>query len=307
MIKYSEGKCFIGKTLVMSSDKVEIQITLDVGPRIISLRYLPDGKNIFFEDINDLVNKDVSADYGQGEMWHIYGGTRMWLSPEDETTYVPDNSPVKYEKIKNGAVFVPKKWPLHKVQTRLKIEFLDEEKIDVEMSATNLDSKVSPLCIWSLSVCKPGGVLVVPLSRENTGYLPNRNIVHWSYNDMLDRRYAVTDEAIFVASDARIKRALKLGTFLPNIIAQYMVEETVFIKEVKGDKKGHYPDFHCNFETYTNDLIHEVETLSPITLVEPGKTLVHKEKWTIKKAKKSWVENTKKLQIAAPQAPIIYL
>ena len=63
MIKNSEGKCFIGKTLVMSSDKVEIQITLDVGPRIISLRYLPDGKNIFFEDINDLVNKDVSADY----------------------------------------------------------------------------------------------------------------------------------------------------------------------------------------------------------------------------------------------------
>ena len=307
MIKYSEGKCFAGRTLVMSSKKVEIQVTLDVGPRIISLRYLPDGKNIFYEDVNDLINKDVSASYGEGEMWHIYGGTRMWLSPENETTYVPDNDLVKYEKIKNGAIFVPKKWPIHNVQTKMKIEFVDEEKINVEMSATNLSNNILPLCIWSLSVCKSGGMLVVPLSREDTGYLPNRNIVHWPYNDILDGRYAITNEAIFLASNPKNKRALKLGTFLPNIIAQYMYEDTVYIKEVMGDKKGHYPDFSCNFETYTNDLIHEVETLSPISLVKPLDTITHVEKWTVKKAKKSWVENTKKLQLAAPQSPVIYL
>jgi len=66
---------------------------------------------------------------------------------------------------------------------------------------------------------------------------------------MLDRRYAVTDEAIFVASDARIKRALKLGTFLPKYYSSiYGRQKTVFIKEVKGDKKGHYPDFHCTLK-----------------------------------------------------------
>lgn len=119
----------------------------------------------------------------------------------------------------------------------MKIEFVDEEKINVEMSATNLSNNILPLCIWSLSVCKSGGMLVVPLSREDTGYLPNRNIVHWPYNDILDGRYAITNEAIFLASNPQNKRALKLGTFLPNIIAQYMYEDTVYIKEVMGDKK----------------------------------------------------------------------
>lgn len=307
MVNYSEGKCFAGKTLVLSTSKVELEVTLDVGPRIISLRHLPDGKNIFFQDKNNVITRDVSKEYGQGELWHIYGGTRMWLSPEEEKTYVPDNHPVKYEKIKNGAIFVPAIWGKHKVQPKLKVEFLDEEKVSVEMSATNLDRKPSALCIWALSVCRPGGMLVVPLSREDTGFLPNRNIVHWPYNDMLDRRYALTDEAIFVASDSRMKRALKLGTFLPNIIAQYLIEDTVFIKEIRGDRLGHYPDFHCNFETYTNDLIHEVESLSPIVIVNSGETLVHKEKWTLKKAKKSWIDNTKKLQLKAPTSPVIYL
>lgn len=307
MIRYSECRCFAGKTLVMSSDKVEIQVTLDVGPRIISLRYLPDGQNIFFEDKKYLINKDVSKVYGQGSMWHIYGGFRIWLAPEEEKTYVPDNAPVRYEKINNGAVFVPSVWSKHNAQIKLKIEFVEADKIEVEIKAKNLETKPVPLCIWALSVCKSGGTLVVPLSRENTGYLPNRNIVHWSYNDVLDRRYAITNEALFLVSDPTMKRALKLGTYLPNIIAQYMYNSTVFIKEVLAGKGGHYPDFYCNFETYTNDLIHEVETLSPIVLVAPGQSLVHKEKWTIKKAKKSWVERTKQLQLSAPQNPVIYL
>lgn len=307
MIMYKECSSFAGRVLAMASSKVEVKVTLDVGPRILSLKFMPDGNNIFFEDEKDAINKDVSESYGKGKTWHIYGGTRMWLSPEEDKTYVPDNDPVRYEKIENGAIFVPNAWEKHGVQPKLVIEFLEEDKIKVSMQARNISKKTIPICIWALSVCRSGGKMVVPISKEDTGYLPNRNIVHWPYNDIADRRYAVTNDAIFMASNPRMKNPFKIGTHLPSIIAQYMIEDSVFIKEVKVPKGASYPDFHCNFETYTNNLIHEIETLSPITITAPGDKLVHEEIWTVKKAKKSWVENTERLQLNAPTTPIIYL
>ena len=42
-----------------------------------------------------------------------------------------------------------------------------------------------------------------------------------------------------------------------------------------------YPDFGCNFETYDADWGIEVESLSPLQMIEPNQTLWHTERWEI--------------------------
>ena len=41
------------------------------------------------------------------------------------------------------------------------------------------------------------------------------------------------------------------------------------------------PDYQCNFETYTNDKIIEMEVLSPVQILNPGESAVQEEKFTV--------------------------
>ena len=42
-----------------------------------------------------------------------------------------------------------------------------------------------------------------------------------------------------------------------------------------------YPDYGVSYETYTNDYMMEMESLSPLTRLEPGDTINHLEEWEL--------------------------
>lgn len=269
----------MGKTLVLSDGAVEAEVTLEAGPRIISLKKTG-GENVMFQDTQDAVSKDVSAVYGKGKFWHIYGGHRIWIAQEDETTYYPDNLPVAYELFPDGARFTPPAWKERGVQPALEIRLLGDGKIDVTMELMNISKKRKTLSLWALTVLKPGGELVIPLSEKDTGYLANRNLVLWHYTRFDDPRLKIHNDKIVVKSSDKATSPLKLGTLCQPLTAVYTIGGTVFEKRVSSPD-GNYPDFSCNVETYTSALIHEVETLSPLTEVKAGGTLTHKESWLI--------------------------
>jgi hypothetical protein len=81
--------------LRLANDHAELVITLDVGPRVISYHHLPGGKNVL---------KTNSEELGKSgeDVFMMRGGHRLWLAPEDERTYFPDNSPVTHELLPNG-------------------------------------------------------------------------------------------------------------------------------------------------------------------------------------------------------------
>jgi hypothetical protein len=64
-----------GKNLKLFNDAVEVIITLEVGPRIISYRPL-DGQSVF-----KLVGEEAGKSNEEG--WRIRGGHRLWIAPED--------------------------------------------------------------------------------------------------------------------------------------------------------------------------------------------------------------------------------
>lgn len=273
------GSCFLGRTLEMSNGKIVVGVTLDVGPRIIKLQK-PDGENLMFEDVADNVNKDVSAVYGEGKKWHIYGGHRIWLSPESLETYYPDNAPVVSELKPNGAIFTPPAWTERGVQPVLDLEFAPDGALEVRMRVKNISDVKQKLCVWGLTVMKCGGTLTLPLSTEDTGFLANRNLVLWHYTDIRDPRLTIANDRIILTGSTDAESPLKIGTYLNEIRAFYRYGDTLFTKECIS-KPGEYPDFTCNFETYTSELIHECETLSAAEEVAPGEEIIHTEKWRL--------------------------
>ena len=283
MLNVKEVKCFLGKALSVDDGKTEITVTLDVGPRIIGLKPVG-GFDMMFHDVNDSVNHDCSAYYGRNKKWHIYGGHRIWLSPEDETTYYPDNDAVSYIIENNTVTFTPPIWKKVNVSPSLSITF-NNGTLTIENSIKNLGKK-RPLCIWALTVMKSGGTLTLPLSTEDTGYLANRNLVIWHYASLQDERLTLCDDKIILNSSVSVSKPYKLGTYCDDINASYELTidgvTQTFTKRTKGVKGANYPDFTCNFETYCSDLIHELETLSPIVEVKKNETLTLTEIWTVK-------------------------
>ncbi len=60
-----------------------------------------------------------------------------------------------------------------------------------------------------------------------------------------------------------------------------MLNGEVFIKQAEADPSKTYPDFGCSLETFTNNEFIEIETLGPLTKVDPGKTVENIEHWSL--------------------------
>lgn len=281
---YHFENSFLGKIITLDNGCINFSVTLEVGPRIISLRA---GKapNIMFQDLYDNINKDCSAIYGKGEKWHIYGGHRLWLSPENLSTYYPDNNEISYELVENGILVYPDTWKIVDVKPKMLIEFIDKNKLKITHKVKNIGKK-RKLCLWALTVMKAGGTMTFFLPKKDTGFLPNRNIVLWPYSEIKDGRIEIKDNKIFAKSDIEEPKPFKIGSYNSELKAEYILEnqegKTRFVKVCQcAEGFDSYPDFGCNFECYFNDKIHEIETLSPISNVSEGEEIEHIEFWEI--------------------------
>jgi hypothetical protein len=62
----------------------------------------------------------------------------------------------------------------------------------------------------------------------------------------------------------------------------YWMDDVFFVKrfDASTDPKR-YPDGGCNVESYCNDQFIELETLGPLTKLEPGDSIFHMETWEV--------------------------
>ncbi|MFA6866896.1 MAG: hypothetical protein WCR54_05205 [Clostridia bacterium] len=281
--EYKYEQMFLGKVITLTNGVIEFSVSLDVGPRIISLK-TKNGQNIMFNDVDDLVSKDCSKVFGEGKKWHIYGGHRLWLSPEEESTYYPDNDEIDYKLTENGILLMPKKWDKIDILPQILIEFIGENKLKINHKVKNLGQKRN-FCLWALTVMKAGGKLEFDLSDKDTGYLANRNIVLWPYDDIKDKRLELKDNKIVLKSDVSVSNPYKIGAYNSKFKAEYNInisgKDVKFIKSIDAQDTKKYPDYCCNFEAYCSNYIHEVESLSQIEKIENGAYLEHTEFWEI--------------------------
>ena len=265
-----------GKCLCLDNGRIRIIATIDVGPRIVFFGFT-DGDNVLFEDV-DRNFYEINSGYG---VWYAYGGHRIWCAPEVmPETYLPDNS--KVEAIFDGGTLTltPAKTIFDK-QFELVITMDDNNSVTIENKITNCSDKPVKFAPWSVTGLAAGGTEIIPLCREDKGFLPNRTMSLWSYSNIKDERFILTDKYALLRQDPKEKKAFKAGFNVTGKQIVYVNGRKIFRMTFDGYKIMEYPDFCCNFETYTNDLFLECELLGELRNYQPGETASLKEKWEL--------------------------
>ena len=272
-----------GKCLAISNDSMEIYVTIDIGPRIIKCNLL--GKeNLMFEDIERKKNNDVSSVFGEGKMWQIYGGHRMWLSPEKfPETYYPDCEKVVYSVHSKGATFTAPIQAVTGLQFSMNI-CMDETKPEFTATHSVKNTNETPVkgAIWCLSVMTMNGAVIVPQPTEDTGLLPNRILAVWPYADMADSRIFWGNRYIALRQDPSVDRAIKFGINNTAGKIAYVNHGQALVKSYAvNHPNGEYPDFGCSCEVYACDVFTEAESLSELKTIAKGESITHAETWTL--------------------------
>ncbi len=275
-----------GKCVSISNGVIEALVTVDLGPRIISFGYVG-GTNFMSSDrsaYTPKAEKTYTDFWGEGRAWENFGGHRIWLSPEsDPETYLPDDRAVDYKATDCGAVFTPLPDTEVGIVKTMELKMSDNTaEMEVVMRVTNIADKPQEFAIWALSVCDKGGTLIVPMNTNDTGLLSNRIISVWPYTDMSNDRIYWGNKYVTVRQDVNAEKPIKLGFDLNCGTAYYVLGEDILKKNYKTyHPTAKYPDGGCSFETYTNNVMLEFETLGELKTVNPGDTSEHTEKWTV--------------------------
>lgn len=275
-----------GKCLELTNGIIRLVVTLDFGPRIIHFSFV-DGENVMFTDperkfknANDLIKEKFGDD-----AWYTYGGHRLWASPEgNPKSYYPDNEPVSYVLTDTGVIVTPpeQKWNQHQHQMEIAIAE-DASSVSVTHSITNKGAWGIALAPWSITVLAAGGVEIIPQPTKNTGLLPNRWLALWPYTKMTDPRFTWGDRYIFLKQDAEVQAKVKLGLSCEDGYSLYFNHGDVFVKQFDYVEGATYPDGGMNFETYTNRLFLEMESLGALQTLAPDETAEHVERWSLYK------------------------
>lgn len=250
-------------------------VTLDVGPRIISYSFA--GKENVFCEVEEQKGKKG------GDEWVIYGGHRLWHSPECKPrTYQPDNAPVQYEIKADRLILRQKIEPWTMIRKEVEISDVEgQESLEIKHRLINEGAWEAELAVWALTVMKAGGVEIIPQVSKETGLLPNRMVALWPYTKMNDSRVTWGDRYIVLKQDKTAQTPFKIGLSNEDGWAAYINGGTMFVKSYKHIINAAYPDYASSYETYTNNYMVEMESLSPLIRLLPGAAVEHTEKWRL--------------------------
>lgn len=273
-----------GNCLEISNGEVVVRVTTEIGPRIIYFGST-DEQNMMYNDVdgkNVRPSEFLTQNYGEGEAWRIYGGHRLWKSPEDEASYQPDHYEVEVIPCENGATFYSASDMVTGIKKGIKVTMADDGAVTVEQSFFNCGKKVLNIALWGLSVMNKNGIAIVPMSKENTGLLPNRNLVFWPYTDVKDERLTIAQDYVSLRQDPNCNGPIKIGMLNTEGLAYYLKDDKL-VEKIYGAAKrdGNYADYCCSTELYTAEDFVEVESLSEVMQIKPGETVSNQEIWKL--------------------------
>ena len=285
-----------GRCLSISNGQIEAYVTLDRGPRIIYLGACG-GPNLFFTDDEDkLVQKGPPMDqvFGENAEFHFMGGHRLWLAPQHPIkTCMPDNKPVSYVIIENGAIFTPPVQNEIGVQNTMAVT-MDQDKpnIRIECTVLNISSEPRQFAVWQLAQLAKNGLEIIPqipapFDRGNWDRIiePDRHMAIWAMTDMADERFAMTSRYFTLRQDPDMKRPFKIGLNNSAGWAMYANLGYVLLMHHDLNEGGTYTDDGSNFETYTDANFLEMEALGEYKKVRPGQELSHAMTFAVLSAK----------------------
>ncbi len=274
-----------GRCLEMENGAVRLLATLDLGPRIISFG-TPGGKNVFAELPDSKAGEAPAGTFdifGDKGVWHIYGGHRLWSSPEAmPRSYFPDNSAVSYKVEGNVLTLSGDAQEWIGLCPSITIT-MDEKEPKVTVLHTLKNTGAWPITFapWALSVMAPGGTLYLPQNTTDKGLLHNRVFSLWPYSDATDERFTLGKSTITLRQLKTADTNFKIGIACERSCGAYLNDGTLFAKRYTHEDGATYPDGGVSLEAFTCADMLEFETLAPCREVAPGAEATHTETWYI--------------------------
>jgi hypothetical protein len=260
----------------ISNGEIELVITSDVGPRIMRCGFV--GGQNFFKVFDDQLGKTNEPE------WQMRGGHRIWLAPEDfKRTYARDNGPAEIE-VQDGVLTATQSIePETGLQKQLVVRMSDAGVEIVHRMKNTLPFAVrfSP---WALTMMAPGGTGVTgfpPRGRHEDILTPTNPLVMWAFTDLRDPRWTFLQKYLVLRHDPSNTAHTKLGTFNTKTWGAYVLGSEMFLKKYDADASRTYPDMGCSYETFASEGMLELETLGPLTEVDPDAWLEHTERWSM--------------------------
>ena len=267
-------------SIKLSNQEIEMIILTDVGPRIISFGY-KNGQNLFY------VSSSEKGKTG-GDQWHLYGGHRLWHSPEEmPRSYGPDNHKVEHSWDGKTLTLSQEKERLTGLIKEMEITMeTARNSVKVLHRIINKNLWAIKLSPWAITAFAGGGNAILPqepYTDPERFLLPARPLVLWYYTQMNDPRWVWGKKYILMNFDPALKSEQKIGVLNKQGWAAYYLNRELFTKVFKYDESARYPDYECNNELYVNGHFVEVESLGPFEEIPSHGKVEHIEYWTLHK------------------------
>jgi hypothetical protein len=246
------------------------------GLRIIRLRRVGSDLNLLAETPNN----HWPTPHGE---YHLLGGHRLWAAPEiPGQTYIPDAKEVLVEEVDNGLrLTAPVEAPTG-LQKSIQVSLHPSQPaLTLTHSIANHGTTPVELAAWAITALPLGGTVVLPQTAgAMDSFQPNRNLALWSYTRINDPRLRLGDDFIRLQASPSLPPC-KIGYFNTHGWVGYLRDDVLFVKRFQVQADQPHADRGCNVEVYCNDQLIELETLSPLIVLQSGGSVIHVEIWEL--------------------------
>lgn len=266
-----------GRVLWLTGNNAQVGVALDFGIRIVHLSY-PGCDNLYYVQPSDLSDGFITEDG-----WKLYGGHRLWMAPESDDSYYPDNDPVDYKLFEDGVLITQQKDPVLGIQKFLRLTFHNDGSVSVEQGFTNISDKIINGASWGVNTLDAGGKAYISFTNnDQKGYIPHRVVSLWSDTNLHDPRLTF-DRKGLTAQFIPLSDYLKIGLYCMDGKAVFENKGQRLTITFNSEPLTFYPDNGCNFELYMCSKFMELETLGTKAELMPGESTKHTETWYLTK------------------------
>ena len=276
-MQISTGDYYGLPTRVLAGRHLRLEFLAEAGPRLVRLSLAGSEANLLAEA------PDFHVPTSLGD-FAFRGGHRLWHAPEAmPRTYVADDAGLLVEPLADGVRLSAADEAHARIHKAIEIHLHpDRPSLTLHHRLTNIGLWAVELAAWAITQMRLGGVAVLPQPAgavDAAGLLPNRRLALWPYTRWDDPRLRLGDDYIVV--NAQPGLPFKIGYWNRHGWLGYWLNGVFFTKAFARPGAEAYPDFGCNAETYGNDKVFELESLGPLTRLEPGQRVEHTETWRL--------------------------
>ena len=267
----------MGRMLWLEQGDIQIGIALDYGIRVRHLS-IKGMENLYYQQPADL-----SDGFGTPDTWKLRGGHRMWLAPESDGSYYPDDVPVSYTIKEDGVLIVQDPEPLLGIQKTLEITFRKDNTVHLLHSVYNRTDSPITGTSWGVNSLDGSGEIEVDFGVTGGGYAPRRIVSLWGETNLADPRLQFEKTKILAKHMPEIKDYFKIGVYCPTGKAVLKSKGQQLTIGFDTPPLEQLPDRGCNFELYLHSRFLEMETLGTLRQIAPGECASHWETWKLEK------------------------